>query len=442
MAAEDAKQAEEAKRLAEEAKRAAEAKASAERASAERANAEKSKAAETQKKQEETKATPEASLRGSRMDSTGKVAEMESKGSDTTSKVDTYSADPYGNSLYNRSFPQATPRQRNSGDFRGTSVEASELRQAGQENLRKDTDFLNRALGVGSQDMIKSKDRDNNALAKVLQEKTGVKMESTGGMGQYSDRDLGKMLATPEVRQYMNSIKTGDITPEKAPVLSVREQVDQGLKATQERLANNKSDFSRDLARYESTTKDTTKGPRLDTRSNSNIVRSQDPLQSIGSNLRVKNERAAEYGGSDPLEPTTRNLNKPGIYDPSLGTAGSLAYSKVGNVPTNKPATSVGEFNTRTAALEQDKIGNERATALRQAQASTGKLRQGVTMPNGEFLANAPKKPKIGIETDDQRIARREKEVGVGRFAGSMETRRSPSQSLSYFDDKSRGKRI
>lgn len=130
------------------------------------------------------------------------------------------------------------------------------------------------------------------------------------------------------------------------------------------------------------------------------------------------------------------------MYDSSLGVAGSVTYSKVGDVPTNKPATSVGEFNTRNAALEQDKTGNEQATALRKAQTSLGTLKQGVTMPNGDFIANSSKKPKIGIETDEQRIARREKEVGVGRFAGGADRRRSPSQSPSYFDDKSRGQRI
>jgi hypothetical protein len=261
---------------------------------------------------------------------------------------------------------------------------------------------------------------------------------------------MAKLLSTPEVRQYMDSVKLGKITPDKMQydTRPLGEQKAQSMSETAARLAGNKTDFSRDVERVASNNstpvKDTTKGPRLDTRSNANTISAaRDPLQAQGlaSGIRVKNERAAEYGGADPLEPTTRGLRQPGTYDPALGTKGSLDYAKYGNVPTNRPATSLGELNSRMGALEKDGMANADAAATRQAKIAAGTLKQGVTMPNGDFIANSPKK-KAGIETDDQRIARREKEVGVGRFAGSMETRRSPSQSPSYFEDKSRGQRI
>jgi len=467
MAAEDAKKkAEEAKRKAEEAKRAAEAKAAAEKASAEKANAEKSKASEAPKKQEETKkqdAPQGVSTDAGRGNSSGFGVDKNGnfdparaiiERDNAVSKANAFAVDPYATRLYDRSFPQATPAQRNSGDFRGTSVEAAELRQAGQQNLKNDVDFLARQHGVGSSRLgfdvggVGAKNEyQRNEVAKILQEKTGVKVEPTGGLGGYSERDMGKLLATPEVRQYMDSVKTGSIKPEmrQQPSGTLSEQKAQSMNETAARLASNKTDFTKDVERIASgnpnltPVKDTTKGPRLDTRSNANIVSSQrqDPLQSISSNIRVKNEQAPEYGGTDPLEPKTRELRQPGIYDPALGTQGSLAYSKYSNVPTNKPATSVGELTTRMGALEKDRMANTEARATRQAQMAAGTLKRGATLPGGEFIANQPKQ-KAGMETDTQRIARREKEEGVGRFAGSKMMASTPS----YFDDKSRGRRI
>ena len=380
-------------------------------------------------------------------------AAAEKQNADAAVRAESFSKDPYANSLQDRSFPQATAYQRNHGQLQGTAVEAQELRQAGRENLKKDVDYLVRQHGIeGSKFGIKNsitQDNERNQLAKVLQEKTGVKMEPSGGLSNYNERDMSKLLSTPEVRQYMDSIKLGKITPDKMQYDNrpLGEQKAQSMSETAARLANNKTDFTRDVERVASNNstpvKDTTKGPRLDTRSNANIVSAaKDPLQAQGlaSGIRVKNEKAPEYGGTDPLEPTTRGLRQPGMYDPALGTQGSLAYSKYANVPTNKPAASVEELNSRMGALEKDGMANADARATRQAQMAAGTLKQGVTMPNGEFIANSPKK-KAGLETDDQRIARREKEVGVGRFAGSMETRRSP-QSPSYFEDKSRGQRI
>ena len=473
MAAEDAKKkAEEAKRKAEEAKRAAEAKAAAEKASAEKANAEKSEASEAPQKQEETKKqdAPQGvstdtgmgnkSGYGYGKDGKYNATRAEVDMNNAVSKANSFAVDPYATRLYDRSFPQATYAQRNSGDFRGTSVEAAELRQAGQQNLKNDVDFLARQHGVGSSrygfdigGTSARQEYQRNEVAKILQEKTGVKVQPTQGAGNYSERDMGKLLATPEVRQYMDSVKTGSIKPEmrQQPSGTLSEQKAQSMNETAARLASNKTDFTKDVERIASgnpnltPVKDTTKGPRLDTRSNANIVISsqkrQDPLQSIGSNIRVKNEKASEYGGTDPLEPKTRELRQPGMYDPALGTQGSLAYAKYANVPTNKPATSVGELTTRMGALEKDRMANTEARATRQAQIAAGTIKRGATLPGGEFIANQPKQ-KAGMETDAQRIARREKEVGVGRFAGSAETRRSPSQSLSYFDDKSRGRRI
>jgi hypothetical protein len=232
------------------------------------------------------------------------------------------------------------------------------------------------------------------------------------------------------------------------PSGTLSEQKAQRMNDTAARLASYKTDVTKDVERITSgnpnltPVKDTTKGPRLDTRSNANIVSAaKDPLQGLASGIRVKNEKAPEYGGTDPLEPKTRELRQPGMYDPALGTQGSLAYSKYANVPTNKPATSVEELNSRMGALEKDRIANADARATRQAQIAAGTIKRGATLPGGEFIANQPKQ-KAGMETDAQRIARRAKEEGVGQFAGSAETRRSPSQSLSYFDDKSRGKRI
>lgn len=466
MAAEDAKKAEEAKRKAEEAKRAAEAKAAAEKASAEKANADKSKASEAPKKQEETKKqeSPQGvstdtgmgnkSGYGYGKDGKYDATRAEVDMNNAVSKANSFAVDPYATRLYDRSFPQATPAQRNSGDFRGTAVEAAELRQAGQQNLKNDVDFLARQHGVGSSRLgfdvggVGAKNEyQRNEVAKILQEKTGVKVEPTGGLGGYSERDMGKLLATPEVRQYMDSVKTGSIKPEmrQQPSGTLSEQKAQSMNETAARLASNKTDFTKDVERIASgnpnltPVKDTTKGPRLDTRSNANIVSSQrqDPLQSISSNIRVKNEQAPEYGGTDPLEPKTRELRQPGIYDPALGTQGSLAYSKYSNVPTNKPATSVGELTTRMGALEKDRMANTEARATRQAQMAAGTLKRGATLPGGEFIANQPKQ-KAGMETDTQRIARREKEEGVGRFAGSKMMASTPS----YFDDKSRGRRI
>jgi hypothetical protein len=88
-------------------------------------------------------------------------------------------------------------------------------------------------------------------------------------------------------------------------------------------------------------------------------------------------------------------------------------------------------------ALEKDRMANTEARATRQAQMAAGTLKRGATLPGGEFIANQPKQ-KAGMETDTQRIARREKEEGVGRFAGSKMMASTPS----YFDDKSRGRRI
>jgi len=476
MAAVDNKKAEEeAKRKAEEAKRAAEAKAAAEKASAEKAKAEKSKSSEAPKKQEETKKqdAPQDASQGistdvgrgnnsgfgvdknGNFDANRAIIEREN----AVSKANSFAVDPYATRLYDRSFPQATPAQRNSGDFRGTSVEASELRRAGQQNLQNDVDFLARQHGVGPSrhgfdvgGVGAKNEYQRNEVAKILQEKTGVKVEPTGGLGSYSERDMGKIMATPEVRQYVDSIKTGSIKPEmrQQPSGTLSEQKAQSMNETAARLASNKTDFTKDVERVASgnpnltPVKDTTKGPRLDTRSNANIVSSQrqDPLQSIASNIRVKNEQAPEYGGTDPLEPKTRGLRQPGVYDPALGTEGSLAYAKYSNVPTNKPATSVGELTTRMGALEKDRMANMEARATKQAQLAAGTLKRGVTLPGGEFIANQPKQ-KAGMETDTQRIARREKEEGVGRFAKSnMAKSNMVASTPSYFDDKSRGRRI
>jgi hypothetical protein len=130
------------------------------------------------------------------------------------------------------------------------------------------------------------------------------------------------------------------------------------------------------------------------------------------------------------------------MYDPALGTEGSLAYAKYANVPTNKPATSVGELTTRMGALEKDRMANMEARATRQAQLAAGTLKRGATLPGGEFIANQPKQ-KAGMETDSQRIARRAKEEGVGQFAKSnMAKSNMVASTPSYFDDKSRGRRI
>ncbi len=387
-------------------------------------------------------------------------ARAEKQEADATVKAEAFNKDPYANSLQDRSFPQATAYQRNHGQLQGTSVEAQELRQAGRENLKKDTDLLIEKHGIkgsqfytGGPKNFQTIDSEREQIAKVIQEKTGVKVEPTGGAGRYNERDMANLLSKPEARQYVNSIKSGSVSPEKMQydTRPLGEQKAQSMSETAARLAGNKTDFSRDVERVASNNstpvKDTTNGPRLDTRSNANIIsRRQDPLQAqaLASGIRVKNEQASANGGADPLAPTTRGLRQPGTYDPGLGTQGSLDYAKYGkyaDVPTNRPATSLGEFTSRATALEKDGMRNADAAATRQAKIAAGTLKQGVTMPNGDFIANSPKK-KAGLETDDQRIARREKEVGVGRFAGSMETRRSPSQSPSYFEDKSRGQRI
>jgi hypothetical protein len=461
MAAEDAKKkAEDAKKKAEEEakkKKAEEAKVAQAKEVTERANAEKAKASEAPKRQEESKDSISIDAgRGNKsgfgVDKNGNFDQNRAiiERDNAVSKASAFAVDPYATRLYGRSFRQATPKQRNSGDFRGTAVEAAELRQAGQQNLKNDVDYLVRQfnvgesrLGLGAMEVGAKNEYQRNEVAKIIQEKTGVKVEPTGGAGNYSERDMGKLLATPEAKQYMDSVKTGSIKPEmrQQPSGTLSEQKAQSMNETAARLANNKTDFTKDVERIASgnpnltPVKDTTKGPRLDTRSNANIVssRRQDPLQSISSNIRVKNE----YGGADPLEPKTRELRKPGMYDPALGTEGSLAYAKYGNVPTNKPATSVGELTTRMGALEKDRMANTEARATRQAKMDAGTLKRGATLPGGEFIANQPKQ-KAGMETDAQRIARREKEEGVGRFAGSKMMASTPS----YFDDKSRGRRI
>ena len=461
---EERKRQEEAKRKAEEARRSEETKKAAET----------QKAQEVQKKPEAPKPQEEAAKaktnteeldtgRGNKSgfgyDKAGTydVARAAREGENAAARAESFKIDPYANSLQDRSFPQATAYQRNHGELRGTADEAADLRRAGRQNLQNDVDFLARQHGVGPSrhgfdigGVGAKQEYQRNEVAKIIQEKTGVKMEPTGGLGNYSERDMGKILATPEARQYMDSIKLGKITPDKMqqPSGTLSEQKAQRMKETSDRIANNKTDYTKDVERVASGNpnltpiKDTTKGPRLDTRSNANIVSAaRDPLQGLASGMRVKNEKATEYGGTDPLEPKTRELRQPGMYDPALGTQGSLAYSKYANVPTNKPATSVEELNSRMGALEKDRIANADARATRQAQIAAGTIKRGATLPGGEFIANQPKQ-KAGMETDAQRIARRAKEEGVGQFAGSAETRRSPSQSLSYFDDKSRGKRI
>lgn len=297
-------------------------------------------------------------------------------------------SDPYATSLYNKSFKQATIEERQKG-LRGEAEQARELLRAGQENLKKDAEYLRGALGL-KPDML-GKQAGADQIIKSLEKQTGIKAsEGTAGLGQYSDRDLAKYMSNPQVKSFVDNLKSGtqqvrEIAPEAKPARP-------GEPGYQ-------TDFQQRVAQY----RETTKGNRLDT---SRITPAQTTAQRV-----------------DPLQPMGGSIMG-GVPKMGGGVYGPGGYGAE-NVPTNRPAKTQQELEQRMAKFEASKDQNIASSVARTAKP------KGVYLPGGQFIANQPK-TQSGMETDEQRIARREKELGVGRFASKP----------SYFDDKSRGRRI
>jgi len=314
-------------------------------------------------------------------------------------------SDPYATSIQGRSFRQTSPQEREKG-IQGEAEQARDIRRMGQENLKRDSEYLRGAFGIKKDAWNPT--NNTKEIIQNLEKQTGIKAgEGTQGLGNYSERDLAKYLSNPQVKTFVDNLKSGtqqirEIAPEKAPARP-------GEPGYQ-------TDFQQRVAQY----KETTKGQRLDTaRQPTTTAQRVDPLQPVGSGVRVSAGNLSSRSG-----PSTRGLRQPGMYDPALGTEGSLQYAKYGNIPTNKPATSPEELKARMAKFEQagqQNIADSAARAMRPKGAYIG----------GQFIANQPKN-QGGMETDEQRIARREKELGIGRFASKP----------SYFDDKARGRRI
>lgn len=326
-------------------------------------------------------------------------------------RLEAFSSDPYATSIFGRSFKQATPEQRNRGEM-SEADQAREIRSAGEKNLRTDIDYISQKFGHEVKSGLDRSSQYYNVI-KSLEKETGVKAESTGGLGQYNARDMAKYMSNPEVKSFVDQAKTGqlDITPVEK--LSLREQAIQDAVANKERLANYKTDFQKDVENYQarkaSGLVDTTKGPRLDTTRQTR--QTTDPLKPMGGQIMGG---IPKFGG--------------GVYGP--GGYGAE------NVMTNRPAKTQQELEQRMAKFNQahplsdqniastaQKIVNRRAGLTDDGRA------KGAYLPGGQFIAS---KPQPGMETDEQRMARREKELGIGRFANKP----------SYFDDKSRGRRI
>lgn len=283
--------------------------------------------------------------------------------------------DPYANSIRGRSYR------------RGEAEQASDIRRMGDENLKKDSEYLQGVFGL-KKDAWRPHETTNEII-RNLEKQTGIKAgEGTQGLGSYSERDLAKYLSNPQVKTFVDNLKSGtqqirEIAPEKAPARP-------GEPGYQ-------TDFQQRVAKYQ----ETTKGQRLDTargQQPTTTAQRVDPLQRMGGQI---------MGGTPKMGG--------GVYGP--GGYGAE------NVLTNRPAKTQQELEQRMAKFEQagqQNIADSVARTMRPKGAYIG----------GQFIANQPKNQ--GGETDEQRIARREKELGVGRFASQP----------SYFDDKSRGRRI
>jgi len=301
--------------------------------------------------------------------------------------ADNFSVDPYANQIRGKSFRQTSPAERNAGVM-GEADQARAIRQRGEQNLRTDVDFMSRQFGHEVRSGL-DRSRQYSDLVRQLEQKTGVKAESTGGLGGYNESDMAKYMATPEVKTYVDQVKLGHESIEPVEKLSMQDQRIKDALANKQRLAEYKTDFERDLEGYQQRKSlglvQTTKGQRLDT------VRSTDPYQKL--------QRADTH------------MAQPGGFGTPKTIGGSS--DSYGSVLTNQPAKTAKEYAERKAKFEQ--IGRE--TRLAEIEKKRQKAQQ--------QMAETPAQT-------EQRIARREKELGIGRFASTP----------SYFDDKSRGRRI
>lgn len=348
------------------------------------------------KRQEEaSKPKPEApkkagEISGSSTNQGGKEGAAKQEESKSVGAKTSWSAseDPYASSLRGRSFKQGT----------GELEAAKNIRMMGQKNLQKDTEYLQGAFGL-------KKDTWNPAnttkeIIQNLEKQTGIKAgEGTQGLGNYSESDLAKYLNNPQVKTFVEGLKSG--------TEQVKQIAPEG-RAPRAGEPGYQTDFQQRVAQY----KETTKGNRLDT---SRATPAQTTAQRV-----------------DPLQPMGGQIMG-GIPKMGGGVYGPGGYGAE-KVMTNRPAKTQQELEQRMAKFEQAGAPGFgfSSSKTKQSIVDNRPIQQrpsGAYLPGGQFIAN---QPKAGTETDEQRIARREKELGIGRFASKP----------SYFDDKSRGRRI